>query len=115
MLTEAEKKGSPLEVIEYQNGDWTFHTKGIWIEEKNTNNMLTIVGSSNFNMRSYERDTESQLYIYSTSEELNERFKEEWNNLESKGSKVEKSIDQDEKMKVGKVVKWFAKVFNRFL
>lgn len=30
--------------------------------------MLTVIGSSNYNMRSYERDTECQLYIYSTSE-----------------------------------------------
>lgn len=63
-------------------GGWTFHTKGIWITEPNQRAVVSVVGSSNFNMRSFERDTECQLYIYSECEALNERFKKEWGLLE---------------------------------
>ena len=46
-------------------GKWSFHAKGMWIKE-NENNYLTIVGSSNFNHRSKYRDSELQLFVYST-------------------------------------------------
>lgn len=55
-------------------GGWTYHTKGIWITEPNRKAMVSVIGSSNFNMRSYERDTECQLYIYSECGSFNGRM-----------------------------------------
>lgn len=44
-------------IIEYDRiGRWSFHAKGVWIKEA-INSYLTVVGSSNYNRRSEERDT----------------------------------------------------------
>ena len=93
LLKRAESTNTPLQMLEYQFDDWTFHAKGIWIEERHTDNMLTMVGSSNYNHRSYERDTECQLYIYSTCPELNQRFKEEWQSLATHCEPVTSEVD----------------------
>lgn len=61
-------------------GKWSFHAKGAWIKEDDTN-YLTVVGSSNFNRRSKERDTELQLYLYSTCPKFNARLDHEWDTI----------------------------------
>lgn len=49
--------------LRYQQPGATFHAKGLWAEAEDFR--LTIVGSSNFSRRSFERDFEAQLMIAS--------------------------------------------------
>ena len=54
--------------LEYLNKNWTYHSKGLWLFPKQSNDALVTIGSPNFGMRSYFRDMESQLYMVSESE-----------------------------------------------
>lgn len=57
---------------EYSRPGWTFHGKGMWItpvksgsvKSKCSNSALSVFGSSNFGLRSFGRDMEAQLYVY---------------------------------------------------
>jgi phosphatidylserine/phosphatidylglycerophosphate/cardiolipin synthase-like enzyme len=76
-----KKLGSKVAIKEFSNGKWSYHAKGVWIEEAD-NSVLSIIGSSNFNERSRSRDSEFQFYIYSGCEDLNGRLKNEWSGLD---------------------------------
>ena len=54
--------------LEYLNKNWTYHSKGLWLFPKESNDALVTIGSPNFGMRSYFRDMEAQLYMVSESE-----------------------------------------------
>lgn len=49
-------------LYEYARPGWTFHAKGFWAELKD-NSSVTVIGSSNYAERSFNRDTEVQFYI----------------------------------------------------
>ena len=52
------------EFFEYFKEGWTFHAKGIW-ENNTKGGYFASIGSSNFSRRSYNRDIEMQLYMWS--------------------------------------------------
>ena len=53
------KKNPNINIHEYTNGDWTYHAKGAWFYEGDSEKVeMTIIGSSNFSHRSNRRDTE---------------------------------------------------------
>ncbi|KAJ3000268.1 Tubulin polyglutamylase complex subunit 1 [Globomyces sp. JEL0801] len=54
---------------------WTWHAKGVWIIPKHSNSLLTVIGSSNLNHRSWTRDLETQLYIISHDDLLTKSLK----------------------------------------
>ena len=59
-------KAAPnAKILEYIKPNHTWHSKGIWI--KDFKNPATIIGSSNFNYRSLERDLELSVLVKSTS------------------------------------------------
>ncbi len=57
-------KSSKARVREYNREGWTFHAKGLWGEC--TDEYLMGIGSSNYSIRSFTRDTELQFYFYSS-------------------------------------------------
>ena len=61
-------------------GKWSFHAKGMWIKESD-NSYTTLVGSSNFNLRSKERDSELELFVHSTCQKFNDRLDTEWGHI----------------------------------
>lgn len=67
LLKNLEKlKKTNIQLYEYTKKGWTFHTKGIWINENGLENPnFTIIGSSNYSYRSYYRDSELNFYLYS--------------------------------------------------
>ncbi len=74
------KNSSLNEIFEYKWEGWTFHAKGIWIYDKideGQNPFITVIGSSNYSNRSYWRDSECNLFIYSECEGFNEWMKME--------------------------------------
>lgn len=60
--------------------NWTFHAKGLWADDK-TGVYFTSIGSSNFSRRSYFRDTEFQLYMWSDCPLFKEKFTAERNRV----------------------------------
>ena len=63
-LSLLKKLGDKVSIKAFFDGKWSYHAKGVWIEEAD-NSLLTVIGSSNFNERSRHRDSEFQFYIYS--------------------------------------------------
>lgn len=65
-------------ICEYCRPKWTFHGKGIWLEQAPHGSlpakMLTSIGSSNFGMRSSNRDIELQLFVSTEDPELVHRL-----------------------------------------
>lgn len=75
-----------------------------------------MIGSSNFNMRSYERDTECQLYIYSECEAFNGRLAQEWQQLDRECQKISvEHIDSDKETRLSWFVNKMAQLFRRFM
>nr|CCA18642.1 unnamed protein product [Albugo laibachii Nc14] len=70
--------GSAKTLREYNRAGWTFHGKGMWItpvkltssSHEGSTSALTVCGSSNFGLRSFGRDMEAQLYIYTKNRKL---------------------------------------------
>lgn len=51
--------------FEYNRENWTYHGKGMWCKRYNDFfPSIICLGSTNYGRRSYERDTETQLYIF---------------------------------------------------
>lgn len=78
-------------LTEWRKPAWSFHGKGIWYWDKSNKDdngefMCNIVGSSNFGVRSFYRDTEVQLILVTApgsrdTEILGNEFKKEQDNL----------------------------------
>jgi CDP-diacylglycerol--glycerol-3-phosphate 3-phosphatidyltransferase len=71
-------------ILEYTRPNWTFHAKGVWIDDcelgpdqQDRTFIATSVGSSNFGHRSFDRDLEAQLAIVSEEPSLIERIRKE--------------------------------------
>ncbi|KAJ3087086.1 CDP-diacylglycerol--glycerol-3-phosphate 3-phosphatidyltransferase [Quaeritorhiza haematococci] len=77
--SERGKSADDLTIFEYNREGWTFHAKGLWITTDRTDSAgpyLTIIGSSNFGVRSFERDLEAQALIITNNKELQEGMNE---------------------------------------
>eukprot|EP00056_Hartaetosiga_gracilis_P018185 m.9949 g.9949 ORF g.9949 m.9949 type:complete len:426 (-) comp6469_c0_seq2:92-1369(-) len=67
-----------VDVCEYDRAGWTFHAKGVWVRNnRNEPPFATIVGSSNFNHRSAERDLEAQALIVTSDKSLQYQLEQE--------------------------------------
>lgn len=67
-------KKNKVVIYEYERPGWTWHGKGLWLHDSNSMLALSVIGSSNYNFRSIERDLEAQLYIATTDEEVKRRL-----------------------------------------
>jgi len=81
----------------------------MWLSEnQNQNPFMTVVGSSNYSMWSYKRDSECNFFIYSECEDFRAKLKEEVDYLFSNSTKVSyESLRNDKEMKLGMVKKFF--------
>ncbi|XGW02754.1 hypothetical protein V3C99_014631 [Haemonchus contortus] len=59
----------------YCRDGWTFHAKGLWVEEPLRT--ATLIGSSNFGYRSVHRDLEAQVLLVTSNEHLRSQLKDE--------------------------------------
>ena len=60
---KSRNKWSNLLVHEYYRKNWTWHAKGVWLQDPTKSYYLAVLGSSNLNHRSLNRDLEAQIYI----------------------------------------------------
>mmetsp|Transcript_17314 Transcript_17314/g.31199 ORF Transcript_17314/g.31199 Transcript_17314/m.31199 type:complete len:526 (-) Transcript_17314:554-2131(-) len=101
------------QISEYEKGLWTFHAKGLWAYEEGRP-FLSSIGSSNFARRSYVRDTEFQLYMWSACPSLQQCLDAEVSHLWSTSKEVSKDTFKDQ-FKTGLITKALARVLARFL
>ena len=64
-------------IYEYNRPNWTFHAKGLWMDDPNSGIAVTIIGSSNFGHRSFEKDLEAQLTIITSNADLAAKMRHE--------------------------------------
>lgn len=77
---------------------------------------MTVVGSSNYSMRSYKRDSECNFFIFSECEDFRSKMKEEVDYLFSNATKVNLDIiRKDKEMKLGLVKRFAANRLRSFL
>lgn len=75
-------------IYEYERADWTFHAKGLWLDDPTMT--ATVIGSSNFGHRSFDRDLEAQLTIATGNQNLAKEIRKERDDLFAHGSLVSK-------------------------
>ncbi len=66
------------QVYTYNRPNYTFHAKGIWIEDGN--HLLTVIGSNNYGARS-TKDVELDFILYTDDKDMKLIIKEELNQL----------------------------------
>jgi CDP-diacylglycerol--glycerol-3-phosphate 3-phosphatidyltransferase len=73
-----------IRLFSFFRPNWTFHAKGLWIENPVDQTLLATIGSSNFGYRSVERDLEMQVVLVTRNQNLQTRLRNEhqdiWNN-----------------------------------
>ncbi|CAK8675582.1 unnamed protein product [Clavelina lepadiformis] len=76
---ESQKR---IKIWEYMQPQWTYHAKGIWFcEEGQSLPSATMIGSSNFGLRSVNRDLEAQVILITKNRKLMEQLQTEKANL----------------------------------
>ena len=103
-----------IKLYEFSRSKWTFHGKGIWIEDEKNNTSATMLGSSNYGYRSACRDLESQVFLVTTNENLRRRLREERNALFEFSTLVDSATFLRRDHFVPFWVKAFSKVFRNF-
>lgn len=106
------------QMAEWQKDTWTFHAKGMWAYEGDKP-YLTSIGSSNYGKvdvaaRSYLRDTEFQLYLWSDCPNMHRQLDAEIKHLWSPSKAVTSDTFKTD-FKVGLFTKLLARVLSRFL
>lgn len=78
---------------EYRREGWSFHAKGLWCTAADEDDpWLSVVGSSNFGMRSLNRDIEAQLYVGTTNGRLRNQWKTERDALWEYSERLTQSV-----------------------
>lgn len=105
-LLEKSKMSSIFHLVEYHRQNWTFHGKGLWYFKENPkdhseNIACTIIGSSNYGLRSINRDTEVQLLVLGLGHNdlLSYKLKCEKDNLWNDAHTTEIDSESREEMK----------------
>uniref|UniRef100_A0A7E4V5L4 CDP-diacylglycerol--glycerol-3-phosphate 3-phosphatidyltransferase n=1 Tax=Panagrellus redivivus TaxID=6233 RepID=A0A7E4V5L4_PANRE len=114
-LYEAAKaKQRDLTLHEYSRPGWTFHGKGIWIEQKTAGISATMLGSSNYGYRSASRDMEAQVLVVTSNDKLRARLEEERKALLEFTSIVDAATFRRPDHCVPYWVKLFSRAFKHF-
>eukprot|EP01016_Furgasonia_blochmanni_P042009 TRINITY_DN5532_c0_g1_i7.p2 TRINITY_DN5532_c0_g1~~TRINITY_DN5532_c0_g1_i7.p2 ORF type:complete len:218 (-),score=51.18 TRINITY_DN5532_c0_g1_i7:187-840(-) len=115
---EMKKQGKTnISIHEYARGHWTFHSKGIWIAERGEETpSLTMIGSSNMSERSFSRDTELNLYMYSQCPMFKEDLQEEvFRQFAHAQNVTDKDLKRDPEMKLTLFKIIMAEFFSSYL
>ena len=80
-----------FKLFEYERPEWTFHAKGLFLTEPGqTLPSLNLIGSSNYSYRSFRRDSECNIYMFSDDVEARTEWKKEWEHMVSYSSQLAK-------------------------
>uniref|UniRef100_A0A914HNJ4 CDP-diacylglycerol--glycerol-3-phosphate 3-phosphatidyltransferase n=1 Tax=Globodera rostochiensis TaxID=31243 RepID=A0A914HNJ4_GLORO len=122
-----------LAFAEWVRPGWTFHAKGLWVEERQQQQqqgsaadgaatashccgrrVATVVGSSNFGFRSAQRDLEAQLLLVTDNEALKGRIAEEKNSLLAHAEVLDPSTFLRRDCLIPAWLKYCARLFRNF-
>ena len=72
-------EGADVALYEWARSGMTFHAKGLWVwpDQEDDNRSVNIIGSSNYGSRSFTRDLESQIAVFSNDPRVSTRFRQE--------------------------------------
>ena len=74
----AEERRGSLRLSLWERDKWTFHGKGLWLSSGAADAVeMTVVGSSNFGVRSFRRDMEAQAVLLTSCPGLQQRLARE--------------------------------------
>ena len=77
-----EERVANINIWEYIRPNWTYHAKGIWFYEKQMPfPSMTTIGSSNYGLRSVNRDLEAQVTLLTKNKNLMGQLHQEKCNL----------------------------------
>ena len=117
-----------VDVKEWQRDGWSYHVKGMWlsmgraaVEADGEEAVLSVVGSTNFGLRSMERDAECSLVIVTKGGlgegSLARRLGEERDRLWAHG--VEVTVDtferEDSERQLPWLIRWVARFAREYL
>ncbi|KAL3076829.1 hypothetical protein niasHT_033731 [Heterodera trifolii] len=132
--TVQANKTDRIAFSEWTRPGWTFHGKGIWVEEWHRRRpqndataadvadtawrpgprVATVVGSSNFGFRSAHRDLEAQLLLVTDNDALRERIAEEKNSLFVHSELLDPSVFLRRDCLIPAWLKYAARMFRHF-
>jgi CDP-diacylglycerol--glycerol-3-phosphate 3-phosphatidyltransferase len=87
-LTAMRGDAQTLRMLEYERMGWEFHAKGLWWSPEEGEPMASVVGSSNYGLRSMRRDLEANLVLLTRHEGLRSALGAEWRALSEHASEV---------------------------
>ncbi len=88
---EIQRKGkeSKITIDEWSKPGWTYHCKGLWayLNEQDKPS-VTVIGSTNFGLRSMNRDVEAQALVVTQNEQLQRQLDDEVEFLRATSERV---------------------------
>jgi len=118
LLKQAKKqKNNNVSIHEYKRGQWTFHSKGLWLYENDEPYpSFSSIGSSNFSYRAYYRDTELNLYLYTQCPKFKKDLHfESLRQFQYSENVSSRNLKKDPEMKFGWFTILLSKLFSGFL
>ncbi|GMM27466.1 CDP-diacylglycerol--glycerol-3-phosphate 3-phosphatidyltransferase [Martiniozyma asiatica (nom. inval.)] len=124
-----------VKILEWQNGvvntpdGYTYHAKGVWLtlpsadhsspdvrssitEIESNFPSITVIGSSQYTKRAYTRDLETNILVFTKDSGLRSDMQKEIENLKQYTTEMKLG---DFKTKGKREVKWWERVFGKFL
>jgi CDP-diacylglycerol--glycerol-3-phosphate 3-phosphatidyltransferase len=80
LMSKYLNRNPNCELFLYERPGWSYHAKGLWVDGLPDLGMY-MIGSSNFNWRSSERDFEVQFLLLTTNPKLKQCFKQDRDRL----------------------------------
>ncbi|CDK13331.1 CDP-diacylglycerol--glycerol-3-phosphate 3-phosphatidyltransferase [Caenorhabditis elegans] len=102
-----------VKMFEYRREEWTFHAKGLWAEHNNQ--LMTLIGSSNYGYRSVHRDLEAQVMVVTRNPTLIDRLKDEKNLLFEYSSILDMAALQQPEHHIPPLVRVISRLIRSFL
>ena len=108
-------KGGNIRIWEYIRPTWTYHAKGMWFYPKDSFlPSMTVIGSSNFGLRSVHRDLEAQVTILTKNENLRKQLHREKCNIMKYSSQMSSETFAEARYHVPRWVSFVTTFIKRY-
>ncbi|KAI7697549.1 CDP-diacylglycerol--glycerol-3-phosphate 3-phosphatidyltransferase [Sarcoptes scabiei] len=109
-FVEKMRPNSNIIVRYYNKANWSFHAKGLWLDDVRNKQFITMIGSTNLGYRSVFRDNESQIVIVTKDQELRRKFIDEYAYLTKQSFVVSKNVPNE----LPEIPRWVALIARLF-
>lgn len=100
-----------IQLWSFLRKNWTFHTKGLWINYPSTDLMVATIGSPNFGWRSVYKDNECQVLLVTRDSNLKSSLVNEYETVWKYSQRITKETDLP---KVSFWVQFVSRFIKRF-